>query len=183
MKIAYAILLLATQFPLTANAIEVNVRYEKKVYYLHAEFEVHASPATVMNILTDFNNIAELNPAIIESKILAPENTLPDVVRVLTVIKDCIFLFCRHITRVQDIQQQGNKRLDSVIIPEESDLRSGNSMWTLVESSMGTKVQYISDMQFKFWVPPLIRSNSVAKKFKLRVTQTAERLQRLAENK
>ena len=181
MKIALALFLMVAQLQVVAHAIEVDVRYEEKVYYLHAKFEVQAPPARVMEILTDYNNISELNPAIIESKILSSESVSPDVVRVQTVIRDCIIFICRNITRVQDIQQQGVERLDSVIIPELSDLQSGHSIWELVENGRHTHVQYISTMQFKFWVPPFIRSNTITKKFKKRIMQATEQLQKLAE--
>ena len=161
-------------------AANVNVRYEKKTYYLSAEFNVEASPTRVMQVLNDYENISDLNPAITVSELLASpdESTL----RVRTVVHDCILFFCKDITRVEDIQQEGNEKLEAFMIPMLSDLRSGYASWALTENPLGTTVRYEANMQPKFWVPPIIRSFVLTKKFKKRVTESIQLLQNKAVN-
>ncbi len=162
-----------------ANATEVSVRYENKTYYLNATFDVKASPESVMAVLTDFENIADLNPAIIESVQLSSpvENSL----RVKTVIKDCILFFCKNLTRVEDISQDENTKLEAYIVPMLSDLKSGYASWVLTSHSESTRVDYEARMQPKFWIPPLIRSYVLKKKFKKRVLQSVTLLQHQAQ--
>lgn len=162
-----------------AHATEVGVRYDKGTYYLNAEFDVEASPARVMQVLNDYENIADLNPAIKESELLdSPDEKM---IRVRTVVHDCIMFFCKDITRVENVQQDGNERLEAAIVPMLSDLRSGYAVWVLTENSFGTTVTYDANMQPKFWVPPIIRSYVLTRKFKRRVTETVTRLQSVAK--
>ncbi len=159
-------------------AAEVSVRYEDKTYHLSANFEVEATPERVMEVLTDFENIADLNPAIIESE-LQP-SPIKDSIRVRTLVKDCVLFFCKSITRVEDIDQTKNEKLEAFIVPMLSDLRSGTAVWVLSQHPIGTSVQYQASMQPKFWIPPVIRSYVLTKKFKKRVVESVELLQQKA---
>ena len=181
MKAASCVLLVCLSTDAIAHAAEVGVRYDKGTYYLNAEFDVDASPARVMQVLTDYENIAELNPAITLSELLeSSDNTNT---RIRTVVHDCIMFFCKDITRVENVQQDGNERLEAVIVPMLSDLRSGHAVWMLTESPFGTTVKYDAEMQPKFWVPPIIRSYVLTKKFRTRVAETVERLQAVTKTK
>ncbi len=156
-------------------AADVSVRYEDKTYHLSADFDIEATPERVMEVLTDFENIADLNPAIIESE-LQP-SPIKDSIRVRTVVKDCILFFCKSITRVEDIDQIKNEKLEAFIVPMLSDLHSGSAVWLLGQHPVGTTVKYEASMQPKFWIPPIIRSYVLKKKFKHRVIESVELLQ------
>lgn len=175
MKFACCVLLLWLNVCAISQAAEVSVRYAQGTYYLTAEFEVDAPPARVMAVLNDYENIADLNPAIIVSERLeSPDRTMT---RIRTVVHDCILFFCKDITRVEDVLQHKNAKLEAFLIPMLSDLRSGYAVWELTEYPFGTTVKYDARMQPKFWVPPIIRSRVLTKKFKRRVLETVERLQ------
>ena len=175
MKIFFNIILQLSILSSSLHAAEVDVRYDKKTYYLSAEFQVKASPARVMQVLTNFKDIAGLNPAIIESELL--ESPGDEILRVRSVVKDCVIFFCRKITRVEDVQRQGNEKLETFIIAEQSDLRSGYSVWVLSENRMGTNVMYTANMQPKFWVPPMIHTQVLTKKFQQRVAESVQLIQ------
>ena len=100
--------------------------------------------------------------------------------RIRTVLHDCILFFCRDIVRVEDVTQFGDEKLEVYLVPMMSDLRSGHAAWTLTEAPSGTTVFYEASMQPKFWVPPFIRSVVLTKKFKNRVLESIEHLQRAA---
>lgn len=181
MKVASCALLVWLSAVAIVHTAEVGVRYYKGTYYLNAEFDVDASPARVMEVLTDYENIAELNPAITVSELLeSPDNTNT---RIRTVVHDCILFFCKNITRIEDVQQKGNEKLEAFLIPMLSDLRSGYAVWMLTETPFGTTVKYDAELQPKFWVPPIIRSYVLARKFRKRVVETVERLQVVAKTK
>lgn len=181
MKYIICVLLFWLNACVISYATEVNVRYEDKTYYLNAEFIVDASQARVMAVLTDFENIADLNPAIIESEL--QDSIKQKGLRVKTVIKDCILFFCKSITRVEDITKTGNEKLEAFVLPMLSDLRSGYAVWVLTQNPSGTMVKYDANMQPKFWIPPIIRSYLLKKKFKQRVIESVELLQQKAKNK
>jgi len=157
---------------------DVSVRFDEGTYYFTADFTVEATPQRVMEVLTDYENIHELNPVITESDLL--ETSQSDITRIRTVLRDCVLFFCRTITRVEDVAQINNERLEAYLIPMMSDLRSGEAVWVLNEIPTGTTVNYEANMQPKFWIPPFIRSYVLTKKFKNRVLESIERLQKVA---
>ena len=181
MKSVFCVLLFWLSVGVMSHAAEVNVRYESKIYYLNAEFNVEATPARVMEALTDFENISDLNPAIIGSE-LQP-STKQNSLRVKTVIKDCILFFCKSIIRVEDITQIGNEKLEALVLPLLSDLRFGYAVWVLTQNPSGTMVKYDANVRPKFWIPPIVRSYLLKKKFKQRVIESVELLQQKAKNK
>jgi hypothetical protein len=160
-------------------ATEVNVRYENKTYFLSAVFNVEATPARVMEVLTDFENLSDLNPAIIESEI--QNSSKPDNLQVKTVVQDCVLFFCKSITRVEDIVQFGNEKLEALVLPLLSDLRFGYAEWVLTQHSSDTIVKYDASMQPKFWIPPVIRSYVLKKKLKRRIFESVKLLQQKAK--
>ena len=168
MKTAAILLLLWINAAAVISAADVDVRYDNKTYFFYAKFDVEASPARVMQVLNDYENISDLNPAIKESELLDSPDKYQ--LRVRTVVRDCILFFCKDITRVEEIQQQDNEKLEAFMIPMLSDLRSGYALWVLEENPQGTTVSYEADMQPKFWVPPIIRS-----------IETVERVQEVAK--
>lgn len=179
MKITSYALLTWLSIAAVVHAEEVSVHYNKGTYFFTAAFDVEASPARVMEILTDYENITELNPAINVNELLeSPDNSM---IRIRTVVHDCILFFCKDIVRVEDMLQVGNEKLEAFLIPMLSDLRSGYAVWMLVQHSLGTTVRYTARVQLKFWVPPIIRSYLLTKKFKQRVSESVKRLQAIAK--
>ena len=179
MKYTTCVLLLWLNICVDSHAAEANVRYEGKTYFLSAEFNVDAAPARVMEVLTDFENIADLNPAIIESEIQGSSKA--DSVRVRTVVQDCILFFCKSITRVEDITRSKNEKLEAIVLPLLSDLRSGYAEWVLTQHMSDTIVKYDASMQPKFWIPPIIRSYVLKKKFEQRIFESVKLLQQKAK--
>jgi len=178
MKFALPCLLIFLVVINVSQAVNVNVRYEKGTYHFVAEFTVEAAPKRVMQVLTDYENIADLNAAIHTSELLDSPNE--NVTRIRTILHDCILFFCRYITRVEDVTQFGDEKLEAYLVPMMSDLRSGYAVWTLTETPSGTTVFYEANIQPKFWAPPFIRSIVLTKKFKKRILESVERLQNIA---
>ncbi|MFK7817033.1 MAG: SRPBCC family protein [Gammaproteobacteria bacterium] len=161
------------------HAEEITAEYKQGVYHLNASFIVEASAEKVVAALTDYENISQLHPTIIESEIL--ETTSSKITaRIRTVVKDCAIFFCKKITRVENITQRGFASLDAEVVPFLSDLRSGHTSWKFVSVDNHTEVTYLATMQPKFWIPPLIRSHTVTNKFKKRISEIVQRLQVLA---
>ena len=178
MKLALLCLFIFLVVINVSYAANVNVRYEKGIYYFVAEFIVEAAPKRVMQVLTDYENIADFNAAIHTSELLGSPNK--NVTRIRTVLRDCILFFCRDIVRVEDVAQYGDEKLEAYLIPMMSDLQSGYAVWTLTENPSGTTVFYEASVQPKFWIPPFVRSVILTKKFKKRVLESVEHLQRAA---
>ena len=169
------------------------------MYHLTANFIVETSAEKVVAALTDYENITKLHPAIIESEILenntGGNNTAGNnagsnqastskaeihKVKIRTVVKDCALFFCKKITRVENITQRAFDSIDAEVVPFLSDLRSGQTSWKFVRVGNHTEVSYQATMQPKFWIPPVIRSRTVTKKFAKRIAEIVQRLQTIA---
>lgn len=158
------------------QATEVAAELNEGTYSVQASFEVATSPKKLLAVLTDYENITQLHPSILESEIIS-ENE--GSARIRTVVKDCAFLFCKKILRVEQIRQDGSRGLVAEVIPMLSDLRSGQTVWEFTQSDAVTLVKYQSTLQPKFWIPPFIRSHTVTNKLKGRMTEVIQTLQSL----
>jgi len=156
-------------------AEEISAEYKEGIYDLNASFEVEASVEEIIGLLTDYENIAQLHPSIIESEILPTisENRS----RIRTVVKDCVLLFCKEVVRVENVSQHSDHSIEAEVVPFLSDFRSGHTKWKVTQHGKTATVAYQSMMQPKFWIPPLIRSHTVTKKLKARIMEMAMRIQ------
>lgn len=169
------LLILLGLFVHELHAVDVSAEYKQSKYYVTAVFEIEANASTVITALTDYENITQFNPAIIEVEVLSSEEN--NFAKVRTKIKDCVLFFCKEITRVEHVQVNGTQALETEVLPFLSDLREGYTHWNFSTNGAVTEVTYESVIQPKFWIPPLIRSHSVTKKIKKRMLQTIQRLQ------
>lgn len=170
--ICVALLCLVTQG--VVQATEVSVVYKEGTYYINALFEVTTSPEKLVNVLTDYENITQFHPSVLESEILSANERST---RLRTVVKDCVFIFCKKIIRVENIRQDGFKSLEAEVLPMLSDLRMGQTKWEFIQRGEDTAVSYKSSMQPKFWIPPFIRSHTVTNKLEHRITEIIKTLQ------
>jgi len=159
-------------------AEDISAKYIDGTYHLEATFTVEASAETVIDVLTDYENIGQLHKTIIESEVL--ERSSDDSSRIRTVVKDCAVFFCKKITRVENVKKVGVSSLEAEVVPFLSDLRSGHTHWQFLEHGKVTEVIYQATMQPKFWIPPIIRSKTVTKKFKKRITELVSNLKMIA---
>ena len=162
--------------PGIAQAAEIAAEYKDGVYHVHASFEVVTSPEKLIYVLTDYENITQLHPSVLESEVISVNDRST---RIRTVVKDCAFLFCKKIIRVENIRQDGVDRLVAEVLPMLSDLRMGQTIWEFVRGDGVTVVKYQSTMQPKFWIPPLIRSHAVTNKLEHRMAEIIKTLQML----
>jgi hypothetical protein len=90
--------------PLLAAAVEtLDVSHEGEVYYVTMIFSINAPVSEVRPVLTDYARLSALNPAIVESEVLAPPGR--GITRVQTRLRDCIWFLCADIERVDDVTE------------------------------------------------------------------------------
>ncbi|HYQ71220.1 MAG TPA: hypothetical protein VET88_04750, partial [Gammaproteobacteria bacterium] len=81
------------------------------VYSISLVMHMQVPADHVYQVLTDYEHIYRLDPAIVDSEILpAPDDS---VVRVRTRINDCIAFFCMTIDRVEDVVRQAQGALQA----------------------------------------------------------------------
>jgi Polyketide cyclase / dehydrase and lipid transport len=138
-----------------AGAImDSSVTLEHGIYMISVDARIEAPPDTVHRLITDYDHLHGINHSIEESHIIKTFG--PDRHRVRSVIRAYILFFCRHVNQVQDITQQGGRRVEARILPELSDFRYGMAVWQLDGDDAATRMHFTAQLEPAFWVPPLI---------------------------
>jgi hypothetical protein len=148
----------ATFLLLSANirAAEItssSAEYKDNRFIIKVVGVVDATPKKVFALLTDYDNLTQLSPKIIESKILEKDG---DETTVKTVAKGCVWFFCKEITNTQITTSIANKNIQSLTIPEKSNLKFGKMTWEINKIKAGTEIEYYAEIEPDFFVPPLI---------------------------
>jgi hypothetical protein len=137
----------------SAQIIFSNASYKNKRFYVNIEAQINSSPKLIFAILTNYNNLSNISPKIIESKIIKKEGE--DFI-VKTVIKGCILFFCKKITNVQRTAQILEKSITAITIPPKSNLKYGKMTWQIEENKKGVKLKYLAQIEPDFFIPPIV---------------------------
>ncbi|RME35576.1 MAG: cyclase/dehydrase [Gammaproteobacteria bacterium] len=108
----------------------------------------------VMRLITDYRLLSRINPYVVESRTLP--GARPPAQRVALVSEGCLLFFCRRVRHVQDFTRRGWV-LDALMVPAQSDFRSGLLRWTLqAPDPRHTRIRMVAQVEPDFWLPPLI---------------------------
>jgi len=140
------------------------------LYVLSVSAQIDAPLATVYRSITDFDNLAAINPAIEESRLLASDANSR---RVRSVIKVCILVFCKRVVQVQDVHLLNDHVIEAVVVPAASDFISGIARWELTTQDAATVLVFTDQFEPDFWVPPLIGPWLIKRKLMREVAETA----------
>jgi Polyketide cyclase / dehydrase and lipid transport len=130
-----------------------SLHYEGSIANLVIFATVAAPVEDIRRVLTDYEHLEQLHPAVKESTVLARWN---NQAQVRTRIGECILFFCTDFIRVEDIHEDHNGVITASVIPESSDMSYGITTWSLHSQRDLTRVFYTVRMQPTFWVPPII---------------------------
>ncbi|HYQ72093.1 MAG TPA: hypothetical protein VET88_09230 [Gammaproteobacteria bacterium] len=158
---------------LAASATHVDGRYK-----LSIRARIDAPRELVHRTITDYSNLAAINPDILASELL--ETTPAGVSTVRTVIEVCILVFCKQVQQLQRVTHPDLDTIEAVIVPEGSDFRSGFARWQLSSPTAATTVlQFNEIFEPDFWVPPVIGPWLIQRKLVREVAETAAYIEAL----
>ncbi len=139
-----------------AGEIEsAHVEHEGNDYQLHLVMRVDADKEELLALLTDHENFHQLSEVMLESSLVkdAPE----DKTRRRLVVGTCIVFFCFKVVMVEDMELFPDGRLVALMVPEQSDFKSGRAEWQVKARGPGrSEMVYSFNLQPDFWVPPAI---------------------------
>jgi hypothetical protein len=159
--------------------VDMSVSHQRGVFDLRVEMILDASYEDVYHVLTDYVHIYRLNPSIVESEVMPV--TDDSVVRIKTLINDCVLIFCKEILRVEDVRELGTGDLYAVIVPELSSVKSGFTIWQVQHLGGRTRVQYQLRLEPGFYIPPLIGTQVVKRKMHKEVLVSFGNIERIAQ--
>jgi hypothetical protein len=164
---------------IAAELIDLTLTHNQGVYQLKLEIILDASPEYIHEVVTDYVHIYRVNPSIIDSEILhTPDNS---VVRVRTLINDCIMIFCKVINRVEEVSVHDTGNISAVVIPELSNIKSGVTIWQIQSMGGRTRINYLSSIEPGFFIPPLIGTHFVKQKLKKEALLSLDNIERIAQ--
>ena len=162
-----------------ADDIHVDVTREpENRYTFELSFLVDAPVDAVFSVLTDFNHLHTLNSTIQSSRVL-PFNQ-PEIIRVEVISRNCVLVFCKTLTRVEDVRMVNNQSIETVLVPTMSNFKEGDTLWTFTQEDNSTRVTMQGYMVPDFWVPPLIGPHTIKKQMRRQLREAASKVTELA---
>jgi len=152
----FGLLINSLLLPALSQAGEVrlsHVDYQGGHYLVQLEMKIEAELDTVYTILTDFNNLNQVNDSIKISRLLHSEGKQHHV---LFEVEGCVWFICRRVKQVQRVNEMGNGYIQGVILPDKSDMEYGRVLWHIRYEDGHTFIQYRADFVPAFFIPPLI---------------------------
>ena len=141
------------------NLDDIVVFEKDGVYHISIAAEIAASEEHVRQVLTDYVHIYRLSDSIIESKVI--ESSIEEKTQVETVILCCIPVVCKEVTLVEEVSTLESGNLQTVILPEKSDFRSGKAIWEIIAKGDKTQLTYQANIEPDFFIPPVLGTKLV----------------------
>jgi hypothetical protein len=165
-----ALLLMPATLP-AGEILASSVIHKEGRYTMSVTVRIDAPIDRVYRSITDFDNLSAINPAIVESRLLAKPTA--NTRRVYSVIRVCILLYCKRVEQVQDVTLLNGYLIEAVLVPRYSDFRSGFARWQLTDDGPSTELLFSNCFEPDFWVPPLIGPWLIERKLVREVTEMA----------
>ena len=180
MRVKLLFLLLITLGSANAATVEsLQISKHKKFYQTRAEFIVNAPQQEVFAAFTLFENLTRINPSIINSSAIPLTNV---TTRVTTQVKDCMGLFCKSLTLVEDVTVSDNQRVRSQMVAGLGDFDAGHTEWEFQAYGNKTRVVYSSRVKPGFWLPPVVGKKAMKKALRRQIVDSVENLEAIFSN-
>ena len=173
-RLRYYLLLTLLLLPCLTQAGTIRtttVERDGDFFELAITAQIDAPVEIVYQSITDFDNLAAINPNVEQSRLVGRPK--PDTQRVRSVIKVCILMFCKRVVQVQDVTRPSEYVIEAVIVPSVSDFRSGFARWQLIPQGESTLLSFSQRFEPDFWVPPLIGPWIIKRELISEVAETA----------
>lgn len=154
------------------------VTHQSGSYFVEVDALIHAPEPVVRRLLTDYEHLSRVNPAIESSEILL-ERKAGDY-RVRTVTKACVWFYCKRIRQVQDVIESQDGSITATVIPELSDFQHGYARVNVWREPTGTRVLIRSEVRPDFWIPPIIGPWLIKRKLRSEALETVHNLEQVA---
>jgi len=162
----------------SATVSDVAVEKDGARYLIVSQLTIDAPRPAVFDILADYDGFERVSSIFEESHFIQRDENGEGLV--YTRMRDCLLFFCKTIERVETLELDPPSRIVTVVVPEQSDVRSGETRWILTDNDSGTDIRHEMDMEPDFWVPPVIGPFIIKRYLRKGSERAAERLEKLA---
>ena len=136
------------------GVLDASVSHDEDVYTLSVEARIEAPVEVVYRLITDYDHLHDINPAIQESRVLRTYS--PAKHRIRTVTRVCVLFYCRDVAQTQDMVQSHGFVIVADILPQDSDFQRGQGRWRLTAEGNATLLRFHAEIVPAFFMPPLI---------------------------
>lgn len=137
-----------------ADFYSLSVSRDGDTYSMSADAHLAAPPAAVYAVLTDYEHLTRISSAVQKSRVV--QHLDDGATLVYTDSRACALFFCKHITETQRFTKPGPEDIVAEVVPEQSNLKSGRTVWHLEAEGEGTRLHWQMEAVPAFWVPPFI---------------------------
>jgi hypothetical protein len=153
---------------------ELDITTTRREYDVDMAFSIGATPARIIETLTDYDRPTRLNPDVKEMRIV--ERT-GDTTRVLTEFRACALVFCKDLEMLQDVRVSDG-RIVADIVPTEGQFSSGRYDWQVTKTAQGfSRVRFRATVKYEFFVMPVIGKLMLKNQLRKQLLITAENLE------
>ena len=150
----------------TVAALEVqqlDVTRDGDRFTMQAVAEVAIPPDVAFAILTDYDHLDQLDPKVLESRLL--ERPGPNVALVWLRVRGCVAFICKVMEQVERVDEHPPDEIVVTLLPERSDVKLQNARWGIEATEDGARLTYMLELEPGDWVPAFARG-SVSRQLK-----------------
>ena len=177
-NLGLALCLCVAQSVGAADFYSLSITREDDAYRMSADAHLAAPPAAVYAVLTDYEHLTRISNAVLKSHVVQRLDT--GAVLVYTDSKVCALFFCRHVTELQRYSRPGPQDLVAEVVPKQSNLKMGRTVWHLEPADAGTRLHWEMTAVPGFWVPPFIGSALVQRGLRIEARRGVAGVEKLA---
>jgi Polyketide cyclase / dehydrase and lipid transport len=168
-RVLWCMLLAVPLLSRAGSVLDSSVSQDAGLYTLSIEARIDAPVDMVYRLITDYDHLHDINPAIRESRILRTYS--PEKHRIRTITRVCVLFYCRDVAQSQDMVQLSGYRIEADILPQESDFRRGRGYWRLTAEGGATVMRFRAELVPAFYIPPLIGSWLIRRELVNQITE------------
>ena len=173
--------ILGAGFGIAAQIDAITVTHRDDGFKIAFDAVVDAPTQQVYAVLADYARLGKLNPIITAISVdVAPTGRGE---RVRSVIKACVWFFCRQIVQVEDVTEPDANTIVAHIVPGAGDFESGSCFWRVTNEGPRTRLHYEATRVAGFWIPPLIGPWVIRRTVREQLETSIVVLERLANQK
>lgn len=161
-----------------AEMVRMELWQSDDQYHLRSASTINAPVELIYNTLLDYTNFYRLSGGIKETRYLDPD---PDGTPVaFTLLESCVLFFCKQVKKTERVTIKPNNEIILEVDPARSDFKYMRSRWTVEKHGKHSLLTYDMDMQAKFWIPPLIGTWAIERKFHSAAMNMSRRLEKMS---
>ena len=164
-----------------AEVQAINVLHRDNAFEIAFDAVVDAPAPEVYAVLADYGRLGKLNPVITAMSVEAAPTGRGE--RVRSVIRTCVWFFCRQIVQVEDVTEPDRSTISARIVPGAGDFESGSCSWRVTDEGLRTRLHYEAIRVAAFWIPPLIGPWAIKRTLREQLESSIVVLERLANQK